>query len=170
MAQVGIELYYQLIERAVKQLKGENPPPEVDPEIRFEIPAYIPEDYIPDIHQRLKVYKRLSGGLKNGEIPEVERELQDRFGVLPLPVENLLLVASLKPILRGCLVTSLGYNGKEIVFAFHPEAETSLEKILALVQIRGDEVRFTPGFQLHVSFPDSKDWKAVIAEVKKILQ
>jgi transcription-repair coupling factor (superfamily II helicase) len=170
MAQVGIELYYQLIEKAVKDIRGEKTPPEVDPEIRLEIPAYIPEDYIPDIHQRLKAYKSLSGGIESDEIPEVEGEFQDRFGPLPASVENLLLVASLKPVLRDYLVTSLGYDGNNIVLVFHPEAEASLDKILALVELRGDQLKFTPDFQLHVSFPGRRDWEAVIAEVKKILQ
>ena len=170
MAQLGIELYYQLIEKAVKEVKGEKIIPDVDPEIRLEIPAYIPEDYIPDIHQRLKIYRKISGGIGEIEIPDVENELQDRFGPLPLVVKNLLVVSSLKPVLRKFLVTSLGVNGKDIVLVFHPEAEKSLNKIITLIQNRKGQLKFTPDYQLHIPFPFTENWEAVVKEVKKILQ
>jgi len=170
MAQVGIELYYQLIEKAVKEIKAEKILPDVDPEISLQIPAYIPEEYIPDIHQRLRVYKKLAGGIEETGISDVKNELRDRFGPLPSVVKNLLVVSSLKPVLRKYLITNLDFNGKEIILVFHPDAEESLGKIFSLIQSREGRLKFTPDYKLHIPFPDHKDWKAVVEEVKKILQ
>ncbi|RLA92582.1 MAG: transcription-repair coupling factor, partial [Deltaproteobacteria bacterium] len=168
MAQVGIELYYQLIEKAVKEIKGEKVLPDVDPEFRLDIPAYIPEEYIPDVHQRLRIYRKLSGGIDENEISDVKDELRDRFGPIPQVVENLLAISSLKPVLKKYLITSLGFNGKEIVLAFHPEAESSLDKVLALIQKRGDQLKFTPDHKLLIPFSVKNDWKEMLEEVKEI--
>jgi len=170
MAQVGIELYYQLIEKAVKEIKKEKIVPEVDPEIRLQIPAYIPESYIPDIHQRLGFYKKLSGGIEESEIPDMENELRDRFGSLPLETKNLLLLSSIKPILKKYLITALDCKNNDIILAFHPEADISLEKILGLIQNQKDNLRFTPDHKLYIPFQDSENWTKLAEKVKKILQ
>jgi len=170
LTQVGIELYYQLIEKAVKEIRGEKIYPEVDPEIRLKIPAYIPEEYMPDIHQRLKIYNKLSRGLEEREIKDLKDELRDRFGPLPEVVENLLLISSIKPILQKYLVTSLDFNGKEIIFTFHSEAETSLEKILVLIKDQKNNAKFTPDHKLIVKFSGGNTWSGIIEGVKFFLQ
>ena len=170
MAQVGIEFYYQLIDTAVKEIKGEKISPDVDPEIRLKVSAYLPEDYVPDIHQRLKIYKNLALGLGDDQIKNLENELRDRFGHLPEVVNNLLMISSLKPVLRKYLITSLDFNDKEIILSFHPEAENSLEKVLHLIKQYKNKVKFTPDHRLIISFPRENSWQEVIGEVKKVLQ
>jgi len=170
MAQVGIELYYQLIETAIKEIKGEKISPDVDPEIRLKVSAYLPEDYVPDIHQRLKIYKNLALGLEDDQIKNLENELRDRFGPLPEVVNNLLIISNMKPALRKYLVTNLDFNDKEIILSFHPEAENSLEKVLYLIKQYKNKVKFTPDHRLIISFPREKTWQEIIGEVKKVLQ
>ncbi|MFH0814355.1 MAG: transcription-repair coupling factor [Pseudomonadota bacterium] len=170
MAAVGIELYYQLIEKAVREIKGERLTPDVDPEIRLQIPAYIPEEYIPDIHQRLRIYKKMAGGIEDENVLDMKNELRDRFGPLPLQVENLLLITNVKPMLKKYLITTLDYNGKDIILTFHPEADKSLDKILALIQTQGKKVRLSPDYKLYISFQAADHPKEVIEKVKKILQ
>ena len=170
MAQVGIELYYQLIETAVKEIKGEKISPDVDPEIRLKVSAYLPEDYVPDIHQRLKIYKNLALGLEDDQIKNLENELRDRYGPLPEVVNNLLIISNMKPGLRKYLVTNLDFNDKEIVLSFHPEAENSLEKVLYLIKQYKNKAKFTPNHRLIISFPGKNTWQEIIGEVKKILQ
>lgn len=170
IAQVGIDLYYELIEKAVKEIKGEKILPEVDPEIRLKVSAYIPEEYVPDIHQRLKLYKKLAAGMEEHEVGSVRNELQDRYGPIPQVAENLLSIAAIKVLLKKHLVTSLEATAGEIVLSFHPEAEGVVEKILALTAQPGSRIRFTPDHKLCVPCGRAKGWDAVIAEVKKILQ
>ncbi|HPD60431.1 MAG TPA: transcription-repair coupling factor [Thermodesulfobacteriota bacterium] len=170
MAQVGIELYYQLIEAAVKEIKGEKISPDVDPEIRLKVSAYLPEDYVPDIHQRLKIYKNLALGLGDEQIKNLKNELRDRFGPLPEVVHNLLMISNIKPALRKYLITSLDFNDKEIILSFHPEAENSLEKVLHLIKQYKNKVKFTPDHKLMISFPGGNTCQEVIGEVKNFLQ
>jgi transcription-repair coupling factor (superfamily II helicase) len=170
MAQVGIELYYQLIEAAVKEIKGEKISPAVDPEIRLKVSAYLPDDYVPDIHQRLKIYKKLALGLEDDQIKNLENELRDRFGPLPEVVNNLFIISNIKPILRKYLVTSLDFSDKEIILSFHPEAENSLEKVLHLINQYKNKARFTPDHRLIIGFSGGGAWQEVIGEVKNILQ
>jgi len=170
MAQVGIELYYQLIEKAVREIKGEEIPPEVDPEIRLKVSAYLPEEYIPDIHQRLKIYKRLAGGLEADQIESLKEELRDRFGPLPESVENLLIISGIKLCLKNYLVNYLDFNGKEVILGFHPEATKSRDKILELIAYYKNRAKFTPDHRLIIKVSPEKDWKKAMEEVKKFFQ
>ncbi len=78
---VGYELYLQLLEEAIREFKGETTEEAApEPEIRLPVAAYLPEDYVPDIQQRLALYRRLSGRLTPAMIDELEEELVDRFG------------------------------------------------------------------------------------------
>ncbi len=169
MNQVGIELYYELIDRAVKEIKGEKAQPDIDPEIKVRIPAYIPEEYVPDIHQRLQIYKRLGGGLEEGMIADVRDELRDRFGPVPHEVENLLLVSGIKRVLKEHMIRSLEFSAKNIVLAFHPEAEESLEKVLGLLQKNGGSLRFTPDHRLYIPFAEKQQWGAMVQKVRETL-
>ena len=83
VAEVGYELYLQLLEQAIREFKGEPEDLAPDPEIRLPLAAYLPEDYVPDVQQRLALYRRLSGRLTPEMIRELEEEFQDRFGPLP---------------------------------------------------------------------------------------
>lgn len=166
MNQVGIDLYYELIEKAVKEIKGEKPAPDIDPEIKVPIPAYIPEEYVPDIHQRLRLYKKMAGGLSEAQVTDVRTELRDRFGPLPAEVEYLLLISNLKLVLRELMVTSMEYTNGSIVLAFHPDAEQSLDKVLALLQNPKNKMRFTPDHRLHIPFSHADGWVDMVTKVK----
>ena len=92
VAEVGYELYLQLLEQAIREFKGEPEDLAPDPEIRVPLAAYLPEDYVPDVQQRLALYRRLSGRLTPEMVQELEEEFQDRFGPLPPEGRNLLEV------------------------------------------------------------------------------
>ncbi len=97
---VGYEMYLQLLENAILEAKGETPEDLFDPEIKVLFPTLIPESYIPDLHQRLILYRRLSEVRESTAIDALQDEIQDRFGKLPEEVENLLWLIRLKLILR----------------------------------------------------------------------
>ena len=86
---VGFELYTEMMEKAIQELKGEEVLPEVDPEIRLGISAYFPDNYIPDANQRLYFYKRLASLRSSQELDELKEEIRDRFGPYGTVVENL---------------------------------------------------------------------------------
>ena len=169
MNQVGIELYYELIDRAVKEVKGEKAVPEIDPEIKVHVAAYISEDYVPDVHQRLQIYKRLAKGLEDSTIADMRDEMRDRFGPLPDEIENLFLISSVKRVLKEHLITGMEFLKGNIVLTFHPEADEALDKVLNVLNKYGESLRFTPDHRLHIPFPDGRDWGAMVEKVHEIL-
>jgi transcription-repair coupling factor (superfamily II helicase) len=101
MAEIGFSLYTELLERAVKSIKS-GKIPDFDPatrhgaEVELHIPALIPEDYLPDVHARLTLYKRIASARDEDVLKELQVEMVDRFGVLPDPAKQLFAVAELK--------------------------------------------------------------------------
>ena len=169
IATVGYDMYNELLERTIKELKGEEVIYEIQPEINIKIPAYIPEDYISDTNQRLMVYKRLTSISSDEELGEMRREVTDRFGEIPPLVENLLEVVRIKILLKGFLITSADYNGREIILSFDPSAEASLEKILQLIVSDGKRYRFSPDLKLSIPF-NNDNWKSILDEIKNVLK
>jgi transcription-repair coupling factor (superfamily II helicase) len=162
-------MYLQLLDEAIHELKGEKLPPRIEPTVNLPVPAYIPEDYIGDINQRLVLYKRLSLVPSEDEIADLERELIDRFGALPRTVENLLEMTRIKSLLRRYLITSVEYGAGQIIFTFHREAEGSLDKILSLVSRDQKRFRFTPGLKLFARY-QGETGEQIFSEIKNILK
>ena len=96
IAAVGYELYCQLLGNAVRELTHQPPKLAVDVEIDLPVKAYLPNDYVPELRQRIDIYRRLSRITDISELDEMKAELADRFGKLPRPVKSLLEVAELK--------------------------------------------------------------------------
>ena len=96
IAAVGYELYCQMLGNAVRELTHQPPKLAVDVEIDLPVKAYLPNDYVPELRQRIDIYRRLSRITDISELDEMKAELADRFGKLPRPVKGLLEVAELK--------------------------------------------------------------------------
>jgi len=166
---VGFELYTEMMEKAVAELKGENVAPEVDPEIKLGISAYFPDQYIPDANQRLIFYKRLASVSGADELDELKEEIQDRFGPYGEPVENLFLVMNLRRILKDYLVQQISVSDGKVFLQFHPESPVKVEKLLDLMKKNKDKYRLVPDGRLALT-PRSTDWLAVIDEVGALLR
>lgn len=96
---VGFTLYMELLERAVKSLKEGKQlslEPVAHTEIDLQISVIIPEDYIPDVHTRLVLYKRIASAANQTELDDLQVEMIDRFGLLPEASKNLFTVSALK--------------------------------------------------------------------------
>jgi transcription-repair coupling factor (superfamily II helicase) len=98
IASVGFELYCRMLEEAIRTLKGETEAPRVETAVDVKVNAYLPDDYIPDARQKMALYHRIAGVSDPEEAPELEEELVDRYGALPEPVANLLLVAKVRSL------------------------------------------------------------------------
>ncbi|MBH8581516.1 transcription-repair coupling factor [Bisbaumannia pacifica] len=95
METIGYSLYMQMLDRAVRAIKsGQTPnieaPLDDGVEVSLNLPALIPEDYMPDVQQRLIMYKRIASAADDAELKELQVELIDRFGLLPAPLKTLL--------------------------------------------------------------------------------
>ncbi len=131
MAEVGFSLYTELLERAVRSIKaGKLPDLDSGEEVRgaeveLHVPALIPEDYLPDVHTRLTLYKRISSARDSVALRELQVEMIDRFGLLPDAAKHLFAIAELKLQANalGIRKLELGENGGRIVFEAKPDID-----------------------------------------------
>ena len=112
---VGFDLYCRLLEQETARLKGEiSPTEQFNPQLDIDVDYYIPDTYIPDSGTKMRIYRRLLLATEIKEIEEISREMLDRFGKLPLPVENFLHIASLRIMARHKEIKSLRRKGNRI--------------------------------------------------------
>jgi len=169
IAAVGFELYSELLEEAVSRLRGEEIQERIEPELNLKVPAFIPEEYVPDPNQRLIVYKRLVQATCEEDVDAIGDELLDRFGKLPLPVLYLLESMKLRIHLRALLVRRLEFDGRRIVIAFHGKTPVSPDTIIGLIRKAPDVYRFTPDFVLFAVVADTS-FEGLLAESRNLLK
>jgi transcription-repair coupling factor (superfamily II helicase) len=165
---VGFELYTEMMENAVKELKGEEILPDVDPEIRLGIPAYFPDNYIPDANQRLYFYKRLASLRDVAELEELKEEIKDRFGPYNAVVENLFLVMNLRRVLKEFLVQQITVSDGKVFLLFHSASPMKVEKLLELIHKQKTRFRLSPDGRLSY-VPKNQEWMGLIDEVTELL-
>ncbi len=136
IAGVGFDLYVRMVGEAVADYRAsvegnvaEEPPLEV--KIELPVDAHVPHDYAPGERLRLQAYRAIASATTEDDIKAVREELTDRYGKLPEPVENLLLVAGLRMLARACGISEIVLQGNNIRFAPMPELRESQELRLA---------------------------------------
>lgn len=142
---VGFTLYMEMLERAVKAIrKGEQPnleqPLGGGPEINLRLPALIPEDYLPDVHARLILYKRIANAADEDGLKQLQVEMIDRFGLLPEPTKNLIRLTLLKLQSEKLGITKIdaGPQGGRIEFS----ADTSVDPMVLIKLIQSQPNRY----------------------------
>jgi len=135
---VGFSLYMEMLEQAIEDIKaGRIPNFEHRQhlcEMDLKICAIIPENYIPDVHQRLVFYKRLSNAKDSDELRQLQIELIDRFGLLPEPVKNLVESILLKQSCDEMGISKLHLSPNLGVIEFHPNPKIEPLEIIHLIQ------------------------------------
>src|SRR5690606_31153772 len=156
MAEVGFSLYTELLERAVRSIRQGKLPDADEPlhrgaEVELHVPALIPEDYLPDVHTRLTLYKRISSARDEGELRELQVEMIDRFGLLPQPAKQLFAVAELK--LQGTRLRirklDLGDSGGRLQFIEQPQVDPMA--VIRLIQGQPRHYRMDGPDRLRIS-------------------
>ncbi|HET7393150.1 MAG TPA: transcription-repair coupling factor, partial [Candidatus Binatia bacterium] len=145
---VGFELYTEMMENAVRELRGEEVAPDIEPEIRLGISAYFPDDYIPDVNQRLFFYKRLASLRNPLELEEIKEEIRDRFGPYGDAVANLFLVMNLRRVLKEFLVQQISASDGRVFLLFHAQSPVRIEKLLELINKPKSRFRLAPDGRL----------------------
>jgi len=145
--EIGFTLYTELLERAVSALKsGKQPeldaPIDKGPEVDLQASALIPEDYLPDIHARLVLYKRISSAENQQELRDLQVEMIDRFGLLPEPVKTLFSIAELKLRAEILGVKKIEANaaGGRIIFTATPNINA--DQLIMLIQTQAQCYKF----------------------------
>src|SRR5207237_9402465 len=116
IAAVGFELYMQMLEQAVHELKGEPVPEEFEPNLQLQVSAYIPDDYFSDVAQRLVLYKRQSASTQVGDLAQLYGELVDRYGAPPEPVERLFEVMEVRLLAKALRVAAIQVRPTAVAF------------------------------------------------------
>jgi transcription-repair coupling factor (superfamily II helicase) len=154
---IGFELYTQMLERAVREMKGEAAPDEAETQLNLGLNIRITSDYIPEENQRLQMYKRVARIETESQLTDVAGELEDRFGPHPPAVRNLLDYASLKLLCLRIGVNAIDRKRDSVTLKFRQSAAVDPEALAKFVsQQRG--AQFTPDgmlkFILKVTAPE----------------
>jgi len=145
--EIGFALYMDLLERAVAALRaGRQPelerPLHHGPEIELRVPALLPDSFLPDVHARLVMYKRISGVTSEAELEDLQTEIIDRFGLLPEPAKNLLRIARLRTAATALGVERLDVGPTSGSLLFGADTQVDPGSLILLVQRSGRSLRF----------------------------
>lgn len=145
MEEVGYDLYCKMLNEAISVIKGNKPKEDFETKIDLSADAYVPPGYIRNEALKMDVYKRIAGIENQQEYEDMQDELMDRFGDIPLQVENLLRIVLLKNDAHKLFVTEISGNKNRIKVCMWPEAEIDVERIPILVREYKGRLRFAPG-------------------------
>ncbi len=169
IAAVGYDMFLQLMEETMAELKGETVVPPLDPEINLPFSAYIPETCIPDLDQRLTIYRRLAKIDDPAAIPDIKAEIEDRFGALPSVARNLLTKILLKALAVQAGVKRLDMTNGRLVLLFSDTHQANPGGIVQVIQKDPKRFQLSPDQTLSITLGPNKGAGA-IAQAKKILQ
>ncbi len=140
---IGFELYTQMLERAVREMKGEAAPDEAETQLNLGLNIRINADYVPEENQRLQMYKRVARVETESQLADVAAELQDRYGPPPPAVRNLLDYASLKLLCMRVGVNAIERKRDSVTFKFRQNAAVDPEQLARFVSTQKG-AQFTP--------------------------
>ncbi|HEY1892634.1 MAG TPA: transcription-repair coupling factor [Steroidobacteraceae bacterium] len=156
MTEIGLAMYLDLLEYAVKALKeGREPaldkPLAAATEVELRLPAFLPEAFIADVHVRLGLYKRIAAAESAEALDDLTAEIHDRFGALPPPAQSLIRIAKLKLTARslGIRRLDLGPQGGSVTFEERNEIEPA--SVVRLMQQAPREYRLEGPLRLRVT-------------------
>jgi transcription-repair coupling factor (superfamily II helicase) len=153
IAAIGFDLYTQLLEEAVHEIRGEPLREQIEPDVTLPVSALLPETYVPDVHQRLLYYKKLAQAQSDEELDDVRGELRDVCGELPDEVEALVDLASLRIAMRELRLRGLDLGPGRLVLSMGNDAAVSAEKLAHKVARSGGAWRLTPEMKLVAKLP-----------------
>jgi transcription-repair coupling factor (superfamily II helicase) len=144
--EIGYNLYMELLERAVTALKsGKQPdlerPLDAGPEVELHVPMLIPEDYVPDVHLRLVLYKRIASTASREELDELKVEMIDRFGPLPPFAQSLFRATYLKLRAASLGIRKINAGASNGYFNFEEQNKIDPQRVLKLIQGKPKEYR-----------------------------
>ncbi len=150
---VGFDLYMELLDEAIQEIQNQAPSEQLtqkEPEIRTPYPSFFAEDYVPDVRQRLSLYRRFSASRQESEIDALEEEMRDRFGPLPLEAQNLIWLIRVKLQLKKLGIESLTVGSDRI--SLLPGKESCFDPVRTIALLSSDPKRYqiTPDSKLIV--------------------
>jgi len=155
MDTLGFDLYTQMLERTVAELRGDVVEDETSVSINLGVDVAIPDEYINDMGQRLRTYKRVSSSRDEDTLSNIRKETQDRYGRLPESVEQLFGYARLRRLAEDVGVLSIDKTADGVVLKFSENARISPDKLGLFVSSRDGRL-FTPNGVLRLNLNDAE--------------
>jgi transcription-repair coupling factor (superfamily II helicase) len=172
--EIGFSLYTELLGRAVEALKNGkvadlDKPLHAGVEINLHVPALLPDDYVPDVHLRLMLYKRITSAQSSDELRELQVELIDRFGLLPSAAKNHMRIAALKlnAVALGIEKIDASDAGGYVLFGEQPHTDPLA--LVNLVQNEGHIYRLSGAHRLQFRL-DLSDTEERFAQIEHLLE
>jgi transcription-repair coupling factor (superfamily II helicase) len=169
VASVGFELFCQMLDEAIHELRGEPAIHEVDTELSFDADALLPEDYVADVGVRLSLYKRLASASGPEEVQDLASEMEDRFGAPPPEARRFVHLMRLKTELRklkalGCEATAKGVT-------LHLRDDTPLDpaKLMKLMGGKHSPYKLSPDMRLTRKSKESEAFTSGLEAADKVL-
>jgi transcription-repair coupling factor (superfamily II helicase) len=169
IASVGYEMFLQLMENAISDIKGEPAVEALEPEINVGLSAFLPEDYIPAIDQRLTVYRRLAGLKELKDIADIKEELIDRYGNMPEEAQNVLLKIMLKIMAVKAGIQRLDITGGQLIVLFSAVHQKTPHGIIDMIAADPDLYELSRDGVLKVKLPKGRI-HGLVVHSKKILK
>ncbi len=134
MQAVGYDLYCKMLNEAVKTLKGISTAEDFNTTVDLDVDAFIPPSYIVNEIQKLDIYKRIAGLESQSECDDMKDELLDRFGEIPVAVQNLFCISMIRVKAHKLYITEIKGKNGEIQFILKPDAKIRAERIPELLK------------------------------------
>jgi transcription-repair coupling factor (superfamily II helicase) len=142
---VGFEMYMKLLEETIRELKGEDLEDDVRAVVNLKVDFRLDETYVPDMNQRLTIYRRVAAARSEDEIATIVDEVRDRYGAPPTALLNLADYARIRVLADRLAIETLDREGSAVVLKFR-EKKTTVDpiKLIKLVREREDLQIFPP--------------------------
>ncbi len=170
---IGFSLYGELLEQAVSSMReGKifdiDQPLKHGTEINLRVSSLIPDSYLPDVHSRLVLYKRIANAISNDELRELQVEMIDRFGLLPEPIQNLFEIATIK--LRAQQIGIIKIDSNDTGGTFHISSNTTLNPahLISLIQQQPNKFKMIGADKLKFII-NLTDKQTIFATINKLL-
>jgi transcription-repair coupling factor (superfamily II helicase) len=156
VAAVGFDTYARILEEAVAELRGQPIRAEHDPEISVDVPAFLPDDFIPDTGQRLEFYRRLAQASDEDAIRAIEAELEDRYGRLPDEAQLLREVMIDKTLVRKIGARAYELGPARMVLSIGADPRLDPAKVMKLIERKDSRWKLSPDMRVSYAFTEAE--------------
>ena len=167
MEQVGYDMYCNLLDEVVKEMKGIQIEEEIDVQIEINVSSYIPDDFIEDSNQKIEVYQSIALCQNEEEIKDIIDSIIDRYGNMPKEINNLIEIARIRNMSREKSIIKISQKLDKVIFYFD-EKSFDFEIVDKLIKKYGMRIKFSPGKNPYITYK-TKNINDILEEIKAFL-
>lgn len=170
MASIGYDLYCKLLEESISKVKGLPQRVKRETSLELQIDAFIPDWYIPKESQRIQMYKKMVIIDSMEELYDIQEEIEDRFGDLPIAVNNLLMLSYIKSLAQKLKIHHINMNNNQVNLYMEKDDFINVEVIGELVKEYGRKIMINASDEPYISLKLTKLIDKQLSQIKEILE